>query len=403
MKCKFQNKEVNIKRIGILTGGGDCAGHNAVIYGLLRRINQANQMLPDNEKMELFGLYEGWKALTRDPEKEWNEIMVKLTTADLKDSFKIAGTIIKSSRTNLFSKENLEKKAPEKAMENLKKLGVDCLVVLGGDDTLGAAGKMGSQFKFPMFGAPKTMDNDVYGTDRTYGFDSAVIESVHFIENIMTTARSHNRCFVVEVMGRHAGWVALQAGIAGGADLVLLPEEVVDMRTVIKQVEAAMQYQKYCLLVVSEGARLFDTRYPAEVNANNQKMLNEVIADPKYVLIKARHELPKKKDAFGNEQLGGIGEYIFSLLEKHTKGIQYRLQNCGHAIRGGIAHVSDRILGLRFGDAIFDFMLQGNFGVYPGLHGEEIIANDLLKVRGGKFVSEQNQLYKMRNAVDFYQ
>ncbi|MFA4858857.1 MAG: ATP-dependent 6-phosphofructokinase [Candidatus Margulisiibacteriota bacterium] len=402
MRAKFQGKEINIRKIGILTGGGDCAGHNAVIYGLLRRINQANRTLPDGEKMELIGLLGGWKALTRDPEGERDQIMVKLSTADLKDSFKVAGTIIKSSRTNLFSKENLEKKAPEKAMENLKKLGIDCLVVLGGDDTLGAAGKLGQQFTFPMFGAPKTMDNDVYGTDRTYGFDSAVAESVHFIENIITTSRSHNRCFVVEVMGRHAGWVALQAGIAGGADIVLLPEEVVDMRAVIKRVEMAMQIQKYCVLVVSEGARLFDTRYPAEVNASNQKMLEAVIADPKYALVKARHELPRKKDSFGNEQLGGIGEYIFSLLEKNTKGIQYRLQNCGHAIRGGIAHVSDRILGLRFGDAIFDFILQGKFGAYPGLKGDEIVASDLLEVKGGKFVPATHQLYKMRNAVEFY-
>ncbi|MBU0686594.1 MAG: ATP-dependent 6-phosphofructokinase [Candidatus Margulisbacteria bacterium] len=402
MKTKFQGKEINIKRIGILTGGGDCAGHNAVIYGLLRRINAANQTLPKDEQMELIGLLEGWKALTRDPETEKDKIEVKLTTPDLKDSYKVAGTIIKSSRTNLFSKENLAKKAPEKAIENLKKLKIDCLVVLGGDDTLGAAGKLGKQFTFPMFGAPKTMDNDVYGTDKTYGFDSSVIESVHFIENIITTSKSHNRCFVVEVMGRHAGWVALYAGIAGGADVVLLPEEVVDMREVIKRVEKTMASQKYCVVVVSEGARLFDTRFPKEVNDSNKKLLDAVIADSKYALVKARHELPKKKDSFGNEQLGGIGEYIFSLLQEHTKGIQYRLQNCGHAIRGGIAHVSDRILGLRFGDAIFDFMKEGKFGVYPGLRGDDIVASDLLTVKGGKFVPDTHQLYKMRNAVDFY-
>ncbi|MFA5839453.1 MAG: ATP-dependent 6-phosphofructokinase [Candidatus Margulisiibacteriota bacterium] len=402
MKAKFQVKEINIRRIGILTGGGDCAGHNAVIYGLLRRINEANASLPADERIELIGLLEGWKALTRNPETEKDKILMPLSTADLKDTYKVAGTILKSSRTNLFSKENVEKKAPEKAIENLKKLGIDCLVVLGGDDTLGAAGKMGKQFTFPMFGAPKTMDNDVYGTDKTYGFDSAVTESVHFIENIMTTARSHNRCFVIEVMGRHAGWVALYAGIAGGADITLLPEEVVDVREVIKLVQKAMAYQNYCLLVVSEGARLFDTSYPAEVNASNQRLLDEVLADPKYALVKARHELPRKKDSFGNEQLGGIGEYIFALLEKHAKGVPLRLQNCGHAIRGGNAHVSDRILGLRFGDAIFDFMKQGNFGVYPGLQGDEIVASDLLEVRGGKFVPEHHQLYKMRNSVEFY-
>ncbi|MBU0573117.1 MAG: 6-phosphofructokinase, partial [Candidatus Margulisbacteria bacterium] len=215
MKFNFEGKEINIRKIGILTGGGDCAGHNAVMFGLIRRINQTNYKLAPDEKMELIGLLEGWKSLTRDPEKERDLILRPLGMADFKDSFKMSGTIIKSSRTNLFSKANLEKKLPEKAMENIKKLGLDCLVVLGGDDTLGAAGKMGKQFTFPMFGAPKTMDNDVYGTERTYGFDSAVAESVHFIENITTTVRSHSRCFVIELMGRHAGWVALYAGIAG--------------------------------------------------------------------------------------------------------------------------------------------------------------------------------------------
>ncbi len=402
MKVKFNGKEINLKRIGILTGGGDCAGHNAVIYGLLRRINQANQSLPDGEKMELIGLKEGWKALTRDPGKEKDKILQPLKTEDLKDSYKTCGTIIKSSRTNLFSESNIEIKAAEKAMENLKKLKIDCLVVLGGDDTLGAAGKIGKQFTFPMLGAPKTMDNDVFGTERTYGFESAVIESVHFIENIMTTARSHNRCFVVELMGRHAGWVALHAGIAGGADVVLLPEETVDMREVIKRVEKAMAYQNSCIVVASEGARLFDKKYSKEVNESNQKLLDKVLANPKHALVKARHELPKKMDSFGNEQLGGIGEYIFALLEEHTKGIEYRLQNCGHAIRGGVAHVADRLLGLRFGDSIFQFIKDGKFGVYPGLEAEEIVAKDLLEVKGGKFIPEDNQLLAMRNAVDFY-
>jgi len=402
MKVKFGDQAINIRRIGILTGGGDCAGLNAVIYGLMRRINQANQGLPDNEKMELIGLLEGWKSLTRDPEKEPGKIMVKIGMNDLKDNFKVAGTIIKSSRTNLYSKENLEKKMPEKAMENLKKLQIDCLVVLGGDDTLGAAGKLGKQFVFPIFGAPKTMDNDVYGTERTFGFESSVIESVHFIENIMTTARSHNRCFIVELMGRHAGWVALYAGIAAGADIVLLPEETVDMREVIKKVEKAKAIQNYCVLVVSEGARLFDTRYPQTINDSNRQMLETTIADPKYVIVKTLYEMPKKKDSFGNEQLGGIGEYLHAIIEKHTKGIEFRLQNCGHAIRGGVAHVADRILGIRFGDAIFTFMKNGIFGVYPGLESDEMVARDLLAVKGGKFVPESNQLFRMRNAIDFY-
>ncbi|MCX5751491.1 MAG: 6-phosphofructokinase [Candidatus Saganbacteria bacterium] len=402
MKAKFQGKEINIRRIGILTGGGDCAGHNAVIVGLLRRITQANQTLNDNEKMELVGLIEGWKALMRDPEKEMNKIVMPLNLLAIEETFKVAGTILKSSRTNLFSKANVEAGVPQKAMDNVKKLKLDCLVVLGGDDTLGAAGKLGQQYIFPMFGAPKTMDNDVYGTEMTYGFESSVEESVHFIENCTTTAKSHNRVFVIELMGRHAGWVALYAGIAGNADVVLLPEEVVNMDEVIAKVEKAKKIKDYGIVVVSEGARLFDTRYPEAVNARHQELLAAVIADPKYALVKARHEMPKKKDSFGNEQLGGIGDYIFSILEKHTTGIEYRYQNCGHAIRGGIAHVTDRILGLRYGDAIFNFMKQNVFGVYPGLEADRIISNDLLEVRGGRFVPQDHQLFAMRNAIENY-
>ena len=386
-----------IRRIGILTGGGDCAGHNAVIVGLLRRINQANLNLPADQKMELVGLLEGWKSLTRDSNNTR-----PLNLIDIEESFTVAGTILKSSRTNLFSKANIEAKAPEKAMENLKKLNIDCLVVLGGDDTLGAAGKLGQQFTFPMFGAPKTMDNDVYGTEMTYGFESAVEESVHFIENIRTTAESHNRCFIVELLGRHAGWVAMWAGIAGGAEVTLLPEEVVDMDKIIKQVEKAIAAKQHCIVVVSEGARLFDTRYPEAINKRHHELLDAVKTDPKYALVKARDEMPKKKDSFGNEQLGGIGEYIFAILEKHTKGFEYRYQNCGHAIRGGVAHVMDRILGLRYGDAIFSFMKDGVFGVYPGIESDTIVPRNLLEVKGGRFVPQDHQLFNMRNAVEYY-
>jgi 6-phosphofructokinase 1 len=287
-------------------------------------------------------------------------------------------------------------------MENIKKLRLDCLVVLGGDDTLGAAGKLGQQYSFPMFGAPKTMDNDVYGTEMTYGFESSVEEAVHFIENCRTTAESHNRCFVIEVMGRHAGWVALWAGIAGGAEVTLLPEEVVNMDEVIKKVEKAIAKKQHCIVVVSEGARLFDTRYPEAINKRHQELLDSVITDPKYALVKARHEMPKKKDSFGNEQLGGIGEYVFAILEKNTKGFEYRYQNCGHAIRGGVAHVMDRILGLRYGDAIFSFIKQNIFGVYPGLVADNIVAQPLLEVKGGRFVPADHQLFSMRNAADYY-
>ncbi|MBZ5516541.1 MAG: 6-phosphofructokinase, partial [Acidobacteriia bacterium] len=182
-----------------------------------------------------------------------------LDLLDIEETIATAGTILKSSRTNLFSKESTEKKMPEKAMENLKKLKIYCLVVLGGDDTLGAAGKLGQQYTFPMFGAPKTMDNDVYGTEMTYGFESSVEESVHFIENCRTTAKSHNRCFVIEVMGRHAGWVALWAGIAGRADITLLPEEVVNIDEVIKKVEKTPNMEKAIeIAIIREKDKKFE-------------------------------------------------------------------------------------------------------------------------------------------------
>jgi 6-phosphofructokinase len=174
------------------------------------------------------------------------------------------------------------------------------------------------------------------------------------------------------------------------------------MDAVIARVEKAMAYKKFGIVVVSEGARLFDTRYPDAINKRNEELLNAVVEDPKYALVKARHAMPKKKDSFGNEQLGGIGEYVFSLLEKHTKGIEYRYQNCGHAIRGGVAHVTDRILGLRYGDAIFSFMKEHTFGVYPGLEADMVVPRNLLAVKGGRFVPEDHQLFAMRNAADYY-
>ncbi len=403
MWTTFKGKKVNIRRIGILTGGGDCAGHNAVIAGLLRRVHQANALLPCDEKMELIGLQEGWKSLTRDIDVEANLIGVQLTMDDIEESFKQAGTIIYSSRTNLFSKENIAKNAPQKAIDNLKKMNIDCLVVLGGDDTLGAAGKMGKQFEFPMFGAPKTMDNDVFGTDRTYGFDSAVVESVHFLKNIRTTTRSHKRVFIVELMGRHAGWVSLYAAVAEGADVTLLPEEEISMDKLFAQVRKMMAVKGWGIIVVSEGARLFDKRYSEKLNQRHQELLDAVISQKKYAVLKAMHEMPKKLDSFGNEQLGGIGQYLYSILEHHVPDFEYRLQICGHAIRGGEANVADRLLGLQFGDAIFDYMKVGQFGVYPGLQGTEIVSNELTEVKGGRFIDiEKDRLYPMKDMVNFY-
>lgn len=403
MKINRNGKEKEIQSIAVLTGGGDCAGHNAVLTALVRGTSMENERSrhdPNYKPLKLTGLLEGWKALS--PLAEVNKITKTLHLSEIEHSFRSAGTIIRSSRVNLFSKEGIEGNWPNHAIDVLKKLEIDVLVCLGGDDTLGAASKFYDQFGIPTLGAAKTMDNDVPGTDLTYGFSSAVDEVRHVLDNLRTTAESHGRCFIVEAFGRHAGWVALHAGVASGAEIILLPEEVVNIKTVITQVNKSMKTKGHCILVAAEGTRLFHSDYPQEINNGNRSMLVDVTKDPKYALIKARHEMPKKTDAFGNEILGGISEYIKAILEKNTIH-EYRIQNCGHAIRGGIANATDRLLGLRFGDAIFNYIKDGNFGVFPGLNGNKIIPVPLkTAVGGGRFVPSDNDLFRMRNSIDYY-
>lgn len=401
MNTMFSGKKIQLRHIGILTGGGDCAGLNAVITGLLRRIHKANQGLPTEEKMCLFGMLDGWKSFIRGAKEPYTGPVYKiLHLNDVIETFRESGTIIHSSRTNIFSDENIAKGMPEIAMEKIKSLKLDCLCALGGDDTLGAARQFYEKFSFPILGAPKTMDNDIYGTEKTFGFESAYIEASHMIANLQTTAKSHHRIFVVEVMGRHAGWVALFSGLAGGAGIVLLPEEIIDLEKIAEKAERLKNTLGYGIVVVSEGAQIFGS--DKSVNAKNKEILDRAVANPKNIVLKARIEEIKEKDAFGHLLLSGAGEIIMALLKELTPKIEYRFQNCGHVIRA-VAHPPDIILGLRFGNALFEYMREGRWGVFPALQGGKIIPKPLSEARGERFATDpdyQDMIF-MKDLADF--
>lgn len=401
MKTQFLGQEINVRRIGVLTGGGDCAGLNAVLAGLLRRVHQANLGLSPDERMEVVGLLDGWKSLMDDSEKEKDTVERILTLQDVRDSFRESGTIIYTSRTNIYSKSNLEKGIPACVFGNIKKLNLDCLCVIGGDDTLGAAQKLMVQFSFPVLGAPKTIDNDLHGTDRTFGFESAYCEAARQIINLHATAKSHKRVFVIEVMGRHAGWIALYAGIAAGAGVTLLPEEKVNLQKVAEQARKIIKCWGYGIIVVAEGVKLFGA--DPNFNSRHKEILNQVCANPKNIVIKVRIEKPAQYDEFGNPQLGGVGEIITSALEVLTPEIEYRFHNCGHSIRS-VAYPSDIVLGLRIGNALFMYIKEGRFGVYPTVQGNEIISCPLTVARGGRVVDpvSNQDLFDFRNAIDCY-
>ena len=226
-------------KVGVLTGGGDCPGLNAVIRAIARKgIIRYGYVI--------YGIYEGWKGLVQ-------EGLVK--PLDLEDTSGIlprGGTILRTSRTNPFKIDH----GPEKVAETMKKHGIEALIVIGGEDTLGVAAQF-SSLGVNIVGVPKTIDNDIYGTDRTFGFDTAVNIATEAIDRIHTTAESHNRVMVVEVMGRHAGWIALESGLAGGADVILIPEHPANLEevcTLLKRRHA--RGKDFSIVVVAEGTQV---------------------------------------------------------------------------------------------------------------------------------------------------
>jgi phosphofructokinase-like protein len=331
-------------RVGVLTGGGDCPGLNAVIRAVVRKGVQ-------DHDFDFVGFRGGWKGpLERDT--------VPLGLDNVHGILPRGGTMLKSSRTNPFKIEG----GVERIKENLRDLGVEALIAIGGEDTLGVATKL-HELGVHVVGVPKTIDNDLSGTDFTFGFDTAVNIAVEAIDRLHTTAESHQRVLVVEVMGRHAGWIALHSGIAGGAAIVLIPEKPFDIEQVSKYVESRFAKGFAPIIVVSEGAM------PAEGGGMTLQS--------------------GEKDAFGHVRLGGIGERLASEIERHT-GKESRAVVLGHVQRGGTPTAFDRWLATRFGLHAADAVAEGDFGTMMALRGTDIVRVPLLEGTGKlKLVSDE--------------
>jgi len=335
--------KIKIKKIGILTGGGDCPGLNPAIRGVVYRAL--------SEGIECVGILDGWKGMLEAKS-------VPLTLQDVEYIINKGGTIIGTSRTNPYKKEN----GTEKCVETLKKLQLDAVIAMGGEDTLGVATKLYKEKNFPVVGVPKTMDNDLGVTDYTFGFDTAVTVAVDAAERLLDTGRSHRRIMVLEVMGRHAGWVALFTGIASAADWILIPEEEVNIEKMCEHLKKVYERKKTALVIVSEGVIL-----------PGLKTEKEELDEFGHMILKKR----------------GIGEQVADIIEKNT-GIETRVAVIGHIQRGGAPTLFDRILGLRVGVKAVELVLEGKFGYMVALKGNEVVPVPLEEATGQlKTVSSQ--------------
>ena len=325
------------KRVGVLTGGGDCPGLNAVIRAVVRRSIVHGDY-------EILGIKHGWRGLLEMDTSE-------LTRRDVQGILYRGGTILGTSRTNIFK----DKATKKQAFSNYKKLNLDGMIAIGGEDTLGVAKKLTDE-GLNVVGVPKTIDNDLMGTDFTFGFNTAVEIATDAIDRLHTTAESHDRALVCEVMGRHAGWIATYSGIAGGADCILIPEQPIDIDEVCEMVWRRHKGGVFfSIIVVAEGAKL--------------KGHDEVLAS-------------KHLDDFGHIQLGGIGQVLGKQIEEKT-GYDTRVTVLGHIQRGGNPTAHDRVLATRYGVAAMDAVHKGNFGVMVALDGKNVVEVPLARVAEG--------------------
>jgi ATP-dependent phosphofructokinase / diphosphate-dependent phosphofructokinase len=315
-------------RIGILTGGGDCPGLNAVIRGIVRKgINKQGH--------EFVGFRYGWAGVLEND-------AVDLTNATTRGILHRGGTILGSSRTNPFKVDG----GVDQVRESMRARGLNALIPIGGEDTLGVARKLVDE-GIPVVGVPKTIDNDLAGTDFTFGFQTAVQIATDAIDRLHTTAESHNRVIIVEVMGRHAGWIAAYSGIAGGADVILVPERPFDIDDVCSRIQHRHEGgSTFSIVVVAEGATPKDGKIVSEFSGAT--------------------------DAFGHVRLGGIAVELEKAIEART-GFESRMTILGHVQRGGTPLAYDRVLGTRFGVAAIDAVSDGDFGKMVALRGTEIV------------------------------
>ncbi len=313
-------------RIGVLTGGGDCPGLNPVIRAIVRKAY--------NDQHETIGFKNGWKGIIEGD-------TMPLDLSSISGILPKGGTILGTSRTNPYKKPD----DVQKVKDNFKKFKLDALIAIGGEDTLGVANKLCKE-GLNVVGVPKTIDNDLSATDYTFGFDTSVNIAMECIDRLHTTAESHHRIMVVEVMGRHAGWIATHAGIAGGADVVLIPEIPIDLDEICGILKKRHERGRtFSIVVVAEGAKM---------------KASDITKD-------------ESLDEFGHVKLGGIGDFLGKEIEKKT-GYETRVTVLGHIQRGGSPTAFDRVLGTRFGIKAVELVENKKFGQMVSLSGTNILA-----------------------------
>ena len=313
-------------KVGVLTGGGDCPGLNAVIRAVGRRAMVRGH--------EFVGVLEGWKGLVEG-------LFEPLGPREISGLLPRGGTIIGTTRTNPYKLDG----GVDRVVSNFERAGFGALVAIGGEDTLGVAARLYAERQFPVVGVPKTIDNDLSATDYTFGFDTAVAIATEAIDRLHTTAESHNRVMVVEVMGRDTGWIAVMSGIAGGADMILIPEQPVPIEEACEQLRHRHDRGKdFSIVVVSEGYEV------------------EGVADEGDV------------DQFGHVRLSerGVGAALAREIERRT-GFETRVTVLGHVQRGGTPTPRDRVLATRYGLKAADLVEEGKFGRMAALRGDAIV------------------------------
>jgi phosphofructokinase-like protein len=313
-------------RIGMLTGGGDCPGLNAVIRAVVRK--------GDGQGHDFVGYRHGWRGLIEGES-------MPLTLASTRGLLPRGGTILGTSRTNPYTTDD----GPARITQTLARDRVDAVIAIGGEDTLGVAHKLGLD-GMQVVGVPKTIDNDLSATDFTFGFHTAVQIATDAIDRLHTTAESHDRVMVVEVMGRHAGWIATYSGLAGGADMILVPETPFDIEAICERIKHRHERgANFSIVVVAEGA--------TPVEGTMELQTGEV-------------------DDFGHVRLGGIGNRVAAEIERRT-GYEARMTQLGHLLRGGTPSAYDRVIATRFGIEAIDAVDAHDFGVMVALRGTDVI------------------------------
>lgn len=335
-----------MERIGVLTGGGDCPGLNAVIRAVVRCASL--------EGWQVLGFRHGWKGIIEDD-------YIVLDAPSVSGILPKGGTILGTSRTNPFKHEG----DLERLRSTFNKHQLGALVAIGGEDTLGAASKLYDE-GLKVVGVPKTIDNDLNATDYTFGYDTALNIATECIDRLHTTAESHNRVIVVEIMGRHAGWIALEAGIAGGADIILIPEIPIDIEKVCALIKKRHERGRtFSIVAIAEGAKLAE---------------KDVTMDAEL-------------DAFGHVRLGGVGQQVAEMIEAKT-GFETRVTVLGHIQRGGTPTAFDRVLGTRFGVKAVQLIKEGKFGFMASLQGRNIEAVPL-KTGVGELKTVSKDYYEL--------